>query len=78
MPRDTAVDQIQGGADAAHAWLPPKPVFSLVPVLVHGKGLRREQLRTLRRARIKLRGQTKQVVTLRCGAPLREALEKTD
>ena len=70
----TVIAQIQGGADAADKWLPPGNAFRFAPVLVHGKGVDRQNLKKLRRARIKLRGHEPAPVLIRCGAKLTSAL----
>ena len=68
------VEQLQGGADAAGQWLPAGSGFQFVPVLAHGKGVHKRDQRTLRSRRIRLRGQEKQTVLIRCGQELRKAL----
>lgn len=66
--------QLQGGADLAGRWLPTNAEFTFVPVVAHGRGVRREKLKALRRAAVTLRGQTRQPTLVRCGSPLRAAL----
>lgn len=69
-----AVEQLQRGADAVGQWLSETQVFRLLPVLVHGRGVHPHEARELRRARIRLHHRESQVVTIRCGRPLRDAL----
>ena len=69
-----AIEQLQGGADIIDAWLPPDCVFRFAPVLVHRKGVRREDRRILRSTKIKLRQQKVVPALIRCGAPLKNAL----
>lgn len=70
-----AVAQLQGGADAVDAWLPPLGVFRFVPVVAHGSGIHPRDFLKLRRSRVTLRGQTQQPVTTRCGRPLWDSLQ---
>ncbi len=69
-----ALEQLEGGADMADGWLPHDLVFEFVPVLAHGKGLHRNDLKRLRSGSIALRGQRKKAVLVRCGARLADAL----
>ena len=66
--------QLQGGADLAHRWLPGCARFTFVPVVAHGRGIRKEKLRALRRAAVILRGQKRRPALVRCGSPLRQVL----
>ena len=72
-----AAVQLQGGADAAEAWLPIGGTFHFVPILVHGKGVHRTQQKALRRAKVRLRGHTKQPVLIRCGERIGTAFVKS-
>ena len=65
------VEQLQGGADASNQWLPAGSGFQFVPVLAHGRGVHREDQKTLRSRKIKLRGQERQTVLIRCGGGLK-------
>ena len=60
------IEQLQGGANVADKWLPAGNAFQFVPVLVHGKGIHREDLRKLRGAKIKLRKHQPAPVLIRC------------
>lgn len=72
------VDQLQGGADEADTWLPPGVHFLFLPVLAHGKSpVRPRQHTKLRSTKVNMRGQVKQVVTIRCGERLKDALDKS-
>lgn len=68
------IDQLQSGASAADALLPGGTPFQFVPVLAH-RGVHRRQRDRFRSGRIHLRGQTRQVVLIRCGEPLKTALD---
>ena len=68
-----AIEQLQGGADIIDAWLPHESIFRFAPVLVHRKGVRREDRRILRSTKIKLRQQKIAPALIRCGAPLKNA-----
>ena len=71
------IDQLQGGADEADAWLPPGMRFLFVPVLAHGTSVVRKRQRTeFRSIKINLRGQTRQVVMIRCGENLKNVLDQ--
>ena len=71
------VAQIQGGADVADRFLPDGQDFRFVPVLAHGRGVHPQQLQELRRARVQLRGKTRQVAAIHCGDPLTKALRQS-
>ena len=68
--------QLQGGADIANRWLPRGADFKLAPVLAHGKGVKRKELKALRSVKIRLRGQTSQTLLIRCGRRLQNALAR--
>ena len=71
------VDQLQGGADEADAWLPQETRFQLVPLLVHrAKVVRKNDRTALRSGKVGLRGQMKQVVLSRCGDRLKDVLDR--
>ena len=72
------VDQLQGGADVADAWLPQGACFQFVPLLVHGAKVVRKNDRTaLRSGKVGLRGKIKQVKLSRCGGKLRDVLDRS-
>ena len=71
------VDQLQGGADAADAWLPPQAHFQLVPLLVHGKPASRVEFAALRSRKVRLRGHTRQVEVSRCKDKLKDILDRS-
>ena len=73
LSASTVLEQLEGGARMADAWLPQEVSFRLVPILAHGKGIRRKALNDLRSKKIRLRGQTKRAVLIRCGDPLTKA-----
>ena len=69
------IDQLQGGAAEADAWLPHDIRFLFVPVLAYGTSVVRKRQRTeFRSIKINLRGQTRQVVMIRCGGKLKSVL----
>lgn len=71
------VDQLQGGADVAVNWIPPDVHFLFVPVLAHGTSVVRKKQRTeFRSTKIDMRGRKKQVVMIRCGGTLKDALDR--
>lgn len=71
-------EQLQAGADLADQWLPADASFKFVPVVAHGRGIRREKLKALQKTSVtlrgQLRGQERRPKLLRCGSPLRQAL----
>ena len=71
---EEVLKQLQGGADVGHAWLPHGSRFRFGPVLAHRGSVHREDLNKLRCKKINLRGQEKQIVLLRCGEKLSNAL----
>ena len=68
------LEQIEGGAGKADAWLPEGISFRFVPVLVHDGKLHRQDLIALRARKVQLRKQKKGVVLIKCGQPLTKAL----
>lgn len=66
--------QLQGGAAAVSAWLPRDLPYRFLPVLAHGKGLHRTELKKLRRIRIRLDRHRAQPELIRCGAKLSDVL----
>ena len=71
-------EQLQGGADVADKWLPRGSPFRFVPVLAHGKGVHRTDLKILRNTKIKLRNHTRQTALIHCSEPLRKALRNPE
>ena len=69
-------DQLQQGAEIAAGWIPHGLSLQLVPVLVHGKGIRRPELDRLLKVKITLRGRSGRLIWIKCGDPLKTALEK--
>ena len=71
-----AARQLQGGAEVIDSWLPWNSSFRFVPVLAHGRTVRREEQKALRRLsnRVGLRGQVKQIELMRCGTALSAVL----
>ena len=67
-------EQLQGGADLANRLLPRKAEPHFVPVLAHGRGIRKEKTRTLQAALVAFRGQRHRPKLIRCGSPLSHAL----
>ena len=68
--------QLQGGADIAIRWLTSQDRFKLVPVLAHGKGVNRRELKALRGVKIRLRDERRQAQLIRCVGQLQTALAK--
>ena len=71
-----AAEQLRGGAALTASWLPGRSTFNFVPVLAHGPGIHRQVFKKLRSERIRLRGQARQIVSIRCGTPLRVVLRR--
>jgi len=71
-----AVDQLQGGVEALRLsrWVSGRADWELVPVIGHAKGVRRAELKRLRRRKVKLGGRAAQAELLRCGRALGEVL----
>ncbi len=68
------LEQLEEGVKMADMWLPQGISFQLVPVLAHGKRIHPHDLKVLRSRKIRLRGQRKGAVLIRCGDPLTKAL----
>jgi hypothetical protein len=64
------LEQIEGGVREVEPWLPQGISFQLVPVLVHGKAIHRNELKKLLSRKIQLRGQKKLTVLMKCGEAL--------
>ncbi len=71
-----AAEQLRGGAALTASWLTDGSMFNLVPVLAHGPGIHKQVFKQLRSERIRLRGQARQIETIRCGQPLRVVLRR--
>ena len=71
---DSVAVQLQGGADMVVNWLPKGAEFTFVPVVAHGKGIRKEKLKALRRAVVTLRDQRRLPTLIRCHSQLKEVL----
>ena len=68
------VNQLQAGADLAGHWIQRQAKFHLVPILAYGKVAAKARLKALRKTKIKLHGQERQAVLIRCGQPIVTAL----
>ena len=64
------LEQIEGGVREVEPWLPQGISFQLVPVLVHGKAIHRNELKKLLSRKIQLRGRKKLTVLMKCGEAL--------
>ncbi len=67
--------QLQEGANIAEKWIPPGTAFRLHPVVVHGKGVHKQEMKLLRNRRIRLRDRTAQALLMRCGGSLKSVLK---
>ena len=74
-----AIAQLQAGARIADNCTPKDAEIDLVPVLVHGGSLHRNQRNRLRTSRITFRGEEYPINTTRCGykGNLAKALDKS-
>lgn len=68
--------QIQAGADIADRHLPPGGGFRFAPTLARGRGVHPQERKQLRRMKVVMRGKRQQVIEVRCGAPLMDALRQ--
>ena len=71
---EKVIGQLQEGAHTLGEWLPAGCNIRFVPVLVHNGGIHKRDTKRLRRERIRLRNYQRQTVFIRCGQPLRKAL----
>ena len=69
-----ALEQLERGAEFAHDLLPQGASLRFVPVLAHGKGIHRKDLKRLLDKAIVLRGKKGKVQRIKCGEPLIRAL----
>ena len=67
------VHQLQAGADLAGHWIQRQAQFRLVPILAYGKVAAKARLKALRKTKVKLHGQERQAVLIRCGQPIATA-----
>lgn len=74
LKANEVLEQLKEGISMADMLLPQRTSFQFVPVLAHGKGIHRNELKKLRSGKMQLRGQRKGVVLIRCGDPLTKAL----
>ena len=72
-----AAKQLQRGANTADKWLPSGSSFRFVPVVAHA-GIHPRDKAILQKKPIKLRGQIRRAILIRCGKTLREALDKAE
>ena len=70
----SVAEQLQGGADMAHHWLPMMPRFRFVPVVAHGRGIPRARVKSLQEATVTFREQTRRPRLIKRGAPLKPLL----
>ena len=66
----SVAEQLQGGADMANGWLPTMQRFRFVPVVAHGRGIPSARVKSLQKAAVTFRKQTRRPRLVRCGAPL--------
>ena len=59
----------------ANALLPEGNQLKFVPILAHGKSIHKNDLKKLRSKKVQLRGLARQIVLVKCGDPLTEALD---
>lgn len=73
---DHALDQLQGGLEALRlsSWVSGRADWGLVPVIGHAKRIHREELKRLRRRKVRLGGRIAQAELLRCGQSLGDAI----
>lgn len=72
----TVVEQLSAGAVQAKALCPSNESFELVPLLVPGDGMNPRDLRILNSEKVGTRGQKRQIVRIRYGQSLLDALRK--
>ena len=71
------IDQLQGGADVADAWLPQGARFQFIPLLVQGaKVVRKNDFIALRSGKVGLRDKKKQIVMRFCEDKLKDVLDR--
>ena len=70
LKANEVLEQLKEGISMADMLLPQRTSFQFVPVLAHGKGIHRNELKKLRSGKMQLRGQRKGVVLIRCGDPV--------
>ena len=70
------VGQLSAGAAQAETLCPSNESFEFVPLLVHGGGMNPRDLQILNSEKVGTRGQKRQIVRIRCGQSLRDALKK--
>ena len=66
--------QLEGGAMVADAWLPEEATFDFLPVVAHGKPIRKRSLDRLRVLKVALRGKRRAAEIVPCGGPLQPLL----
>ena len=66
----SVAEQLQAGADMANGWLPTMQRFRFVPVIAHGRGIPKARGKSLQKATVTFRKQTRRPQLIKCGAPL--------
>ena len=66
----SVAEQLQGGADMADGWLPTMQGFQFVPVVAHGGGIPKARVKSLQRATVTFRTQTRRPQLIKCSARL--------
>ena len=70
------VEQIQAGASVANCIVPCKAQTRFRPIVVHGRGIHRAELKLLQKRRVRFRNQNSLIGKVRCGTSLVGALKK--
>ena len=70
------VEQIQAGASVADHIVPREAQTRFRPIVVHGRGIHRAELKLLQKRRVRFRNQNSLIGKVRCGTSLVGALKK--
>ena len=70
------VEQLQAGASVADHIVPREAQTRFRPIVVHGRGIHRAELKHLQKRRVRFRNQNNLVGKARCGTSLADALNK--
>ena len=70
------VEQLQAGASVADHIVPREAQTRFRPIVVHGRGIHRAELKLLQNRRVRFRNQYILIGKVRCGTSLADALNK--
>ena len=71
-----AQKQIENGSKVAEQITGSYPVSDFLPILLHRRGVKRLDIETLKKAKVRFQGNDHMIIIERCGSQLKEILRK--